>query len=182
LKREFTLKERELRSNALQSIGAIRNNVSNWRQKYTITAPIDGKLIFLSNLSENKFVVAKTPLFAVIPDNQDYIGNMIIPQQGYGKIKVGQKVRVKLDNYPYQEFGQIIGRVAEISLVSSQNFSSESSEKRYFVKVSLPTDLKTTYLRSISYTPEMTGSAEVITDNMRILDRVFNRFRTVLDK
>jgi hypothetical protein len=83
-------------------------------------------------------------------------------------------VRVKLNNYPYEQFGQLIGEVKEISQVPNG--------ENYQVKIQLNNDLITTYHKKIKYTPEMIGSAEIITKDLRLLERVFNTFRKVFDE
>ncbi len=42
-------------------------------------------------------------------------GKALLPVQGSGKVKVGQRVNVRLTNFPDQEFGYLIGRVESIS-------------------------------------------------------------------
>ena len=81
---------------------------------------------------------------------------------------------MKFSNYPYQQFGQLVGSVAEISKVPS--------EEGYFVKVSLENGLTTRYNQQIEYKPEMTGIAEVVTEDLRLIERIFNNFRKVFDR
>ncbi|MDR0505267.1 MAG: hypothetical protein LBH32_00395 [Dysgonamonadaceae bacterium] len=45
---------------------------------------------------------------------------MLLPASGAGKVKIGDKVAIKLENYPYKEFGYIEGKVKSLSLVSQQ--------------------------------------------------------------
>ena len=42
-------------------------------------------------------------------------GEVLIPARGVGKIKVGQTANVKVENYPYDEYGLIKGEVQSIS-------------------------------------------------------------------
>ena len=109
-----------------------------------------------------------------MPSNQAYIGNVKIAPQGYGKIAVGQEVKMKLDNYPYQEYGQLTGTIVSISQISGK--------EGYFVQVKLSDGLTSTYNKTLSYKPDMAGTAEIITEDLRLLERIFNKFRQVLDK
>ena len=106
-------------------------------------------------------------------------GNPVQIVCGAPNIAKGQKVRLKLNNYPYQEFGQLIGEVTNISLIPT---TISETQNAYFITISLPQDLITTYKKEITFTPEMTGTAEIITEDLRLLDRIFNKFRKVLDK
>ena len=176
---QFEQQKRTLNTNITANIKTIKNYINNWQQNYTFTSPIDGKLTYLSNLNQNQFINASSILFAVVPNNQNYIGQITIPTQGFGKVAKGQKVRIKLNNYPYQEFGQLIGEITDISLIPT---AISETQNTYFITISLPQNLTTTYKKEITFTPEMTGTAEIITEDLRLIGRIFNTFRKVLDK
>jgi multidrug resistance efflux pump len=176
---QFQDKKRILITNISANINTIKNYIKNWQQNYTFTSPIDGKLSYLTNLTENQFITTQNPLFAIISNNQNYIGQITIPTQGFGKVSKGQKVRIKLNNYPYQEFGQLIGEITDISLIPA---SINENQNSYFIIISLPQKLTTTYDKVIVFTPEMTGTAEIITEDLRLLERVFYQIRKIFNE
>jgi HlyD family secretion protein len=167
-------KIRNLETNIKSATNSIRNYTQTWQQNYTITSPIEGKLSYLSSITQNQYIAAQEPLFAVTSNNQAYIGNIQIPAQGYGKVAKGQQVKIKLDNYPYQQYGQLVGEI--------ENISQIAGKKGYFVQVKLTKGLISTYNKELTYTPDMMGVAEIITEDLRLLNRIFNKFRKVLDK
>lgn len=170
----FEKQKGELLQGIAMSLANIENAIANWELDFQIKAPIDGTITYLQSLSQNEFVTSGKELFAIVPNNQDYIGQIKIQQAGYGKIEVGQKVRIKLDNFPYQEYGQLDGAVKEISLIPN--------EESYLVKVTLLEGVKSSYNKELTYTPEMAGTAEIITKDLRLMERIFNKFRKILDK
>lgn len=174
LKKSFEDKQRQLETSIETSRKTIKNAIVNWQQSYTLTSPVDGRLTYLSSLSNNQYVSSQEPLFAVIPGGESVEGVISIVDQAFGKVQLHQKVRMKFNNYPSQEFGQLIGEVIEISKIPS--------EKGYFVKVSLTKGLETTYNKKIQYKPEMSGTAEIITEELRLIERIFHSFRNILDK
>jgi hypothetical protein len=89
-----------------------------------------------------------------------------------GKASVGQKVIIKLDDYPYQEFGMLEGKV--------QSLDPSLNVKFYRVMVSLPAGLKSTYKQNFTFKTEMIGSAEIVTADLRLIERVFYGFRKLL--
>lgn len=155
-------------------ISLINNEINNWNVNYQVTAPINGKLIYLQPLSENQYITLGKELFAIVPNNQEYIGYLKIPKQGYGKVLKNQKVRMKFDNFPFYEYGQLNGIVDEVSLITNEN--------TYLVTVKLTNGLMSSYKKEIVFTPEMSGTAEIITEDLRLIDRIFNRFRKIFDK
>lgn len=173
IENNYSKRKIEILKSIETSLLNIENELSAWELNFQINSPIKGKLTYLENLHQNQFVQKGKELFAIIPENQEYIGLVKIPQTGYGKVKLGQKVRIKLDNYPYQEFGQILGRVIDVSLIPN--------EQNYLVKVELVRGLISSYNKRLLYTPEMVGTAEIITEDLRLIDRIFNKFRKIFD-
>lgn len=151
----------------------IQNALDQWKLNYQITGPAGGRLTYLKNLNENEYIPAETPLFAILSDDQEYIGYIDIPKSGSGKLKVGQKVRARIDKYPYQEFGQLNGKITEISPLANEDV--------YRVKFLFTNGMRSSYGKLFEYTPEMSGTADIITENVSILARIFNKFRQALD-
>ncbi len=170
----FEQKRKTLLLEIENQLSTIENSLENWAKSYQIIAPINGSLSYLQTLSKNQHVEPGKELFVVIPSNQLYIAQLKIPKSGYGKVKTGQKVMLKIDNFPAHEYGQLVGKVASVSLIAN--------EENYLVKVELTKGLLTTYNRELNYTPEMSGTAEVITGDLRITDRIFNQFRKIFDR
>lgn len=170
LKEQEDLK-RSLTIDIASAIKSLSTFYGEWQMNYLLISPIEGKLAYLSNLSENEFVQAEQPLFAIIPDDDHILGLVHIDQQGYGMIQPGQKVRIKLNNFPYQEYGQLLGFVKEVSKIAG--------DSGYLLKVHFPQGLLTTYNKEVTYKPGMTGSAEVVTKDLRLLERLFYSFRSL---
>ncbi|MFT4523553.1 MAG: multidrug resistance efflux pump [Bacteroidia bacterium] len=147
-------------------IETVRSYLFGWRQKYTLMAPVDGKISFLSHLSPGMHVKFGDELFAVIqPDNQ-YIALGYVPAIGAGKVKVGQKVGVLLDNFPYHEYGVVLGEVKYLADIPTEN--------TYRVEISLPHGLLSTHGDTLRSTPEMLGNIEIVTEDKRVLQRIMH--------
>jgi len=85
---------------------------------------------------------------------------------------VGQQVNIRLANYPDREFGVLKGEVKNISLVPDK-------DGNIMMDVALPQNLRTNYKKEIPFQQEMKGSAEIITEDLRLLERILYQFRTV---
>jgi multidrug efflux pump subunit AcrA (membrane-fusion protein) len=162
-------KKRLSYDNIERSLYNIENKLRNWKQNYLITAPSDGKLVFLKNLTENQFLKPSDTLFAVIPLQTEYIASVDIPVKGMGKASLGQKVIIKLDDYPYQEFGMLEGKVV--------NMTPSINVRSYRVQVSLTNGLKSTYNQQFTVNSEMAGTAEIVTADLRLIERAFYGLR-----
>ena len=179
---EYTFNERTrtLKERIQASLNSIDNFISSWRQNYMLTAPFSGKLSYLSNLTEKQFINAGAELFVVVPENNQYVGYIKISSHGFGKVKTGQRVHIKLDSYPYHEFGRLLGTVAAITPIANSNL--QNSQLVYLVKISLTNGLQSTFNEELDFSPEMGGTAEIVTDDLRLMQRVFNQFRKILDR
>jgi HlyD family secretion protein len=83
-------------------------------------------------------------------------------------------VNIKLSGFPYLEYGMIRGYVKSKSLVASGD--------AYIIEVSLPQGLTTLYDRQLDFSQNMQGRAEIITDKLRLLQRIINPFRYIITK
>jgi len=110
-------------------------------------------------------------LFTIVPDdNRNFMANIKAPIQNSGKIKKGQSVQINLYNYPEAEYGKLEGTVASMSAIPNE-------DGFYLVRVNLAPSLITSYNIEIPFINEMTGTAEIITQDLRLLERFFHQIR-----
>lgn len=160
----------EERDNFLQVLNTLQSAVDAWKTKYVVTAPVTGRVYFLGTLQENQSIALNQELFYVAPPRNDYFGELFIPQRNAGKVRVGQDVLVKFAGFPYQEYGAVRGRIASIANMPLR-------DSVFLAKVLLPTGLKTTYGKSLTYKMGMSASAEIITDDSSLLEKLFFQLR-----
>jgi hypothetical protein len=172
-------KERELAINLFNTYYELQDNIKQWEHKYVFVSPINGQIDFLSFLKTDDYVQTGQELFKIIPDEIEMIGQVLLPEQGSGKVIDGQDVIIKLDNYPYTQFGSIKGNVKNISLATNQQALSNAQNKvnSYLVVVTLPNGLSTNYGTTLNFHFEAKGTAEIITDNRRLIERLFDNLR-----
>lgn len=98
---EKEIKERELIISMFNNYHDLIDNIRKWEHTYVFIAPIKGKIDFLNFIRNNDFVESGQELFKIIPNKTEMIGQVNLPEHGAGKLKIGQDVVIKLDNYPY---------------------------------------------------------------------------------
>lgn len=112
-------------------------------------------------------------MFSIVPQqSKAFIAKVIAPAQNAGKLKVGQEVNIRLANYPDTEFGVLKGKVQNMSLVPDK-------EGNLILDVILSKGLKTSYHKEIVFQQEMSGTADIITEDLRLLERLFYQFRSL---
>ena len=170
-------KERELKVELLSTHQNLIANMAAWEQKYVFKAPFDGKVEFLKFISDGQFVQAGEAVFGVIPKENHIYGQVLLPANGAGKVKENSKVVIKLENYPYMEYGYIEGYVSSISLVTQTQKTGEKTIETYLINVELPNGLTTNYEETLDFKYELGGTADIIVKDRRLIERLFDNLR-----
>jgi multidrug resistance efflux pump len=177
LKVEQQEKERQLQMELLTSFHDLNDNFKSWEQKYVFKAPFPGQVEFLKFLSENQFVHSGEEVFGIIPKESNIFGQVLLPSGGAGKVKIGSRVTIKLDNYPYMEYGSVEGRVNSISLLSQPRKSEQQTIETYLLVVELPKGLLTNYGERLEFRHEIGGTADIIVKERRLIERLFDNLK-----
>lgn len=158
----------------LQLFEQLRKSLKQWEQNYLLISNTDGIASFQQFFGENQFIKAGDAILSILPKNREkLVGRMSVPATNSGKIASGEKVLIKLDNYRYQEYGIVEGKVQNISL-------SPDKEGNYYVDVLLPKGLKTSYNKNLVFDKELKGNAEIVTQDLRLIERFFYQMRKLL--
>jgi multidrug resistance efflux pump len=138
--------------------------------KNFMTAPIQGTVLFY-HFWADQFVTKGDELLTIVPTSNNIIGNFKAPANLVSKIKIGQPVRISFDQYPNHEFGTVTGRVSSVSSIPKNN--------EFHVIISIPDGLLTNYKKTLKYTPELQGYAEIITEDTSVLGKLFYRLKEI---
>lgn len=173
-------KELQLDLEFLTSYNNLKDKITQWEKQYLITSPIGGRAQFLKFWNDNQFIQAGEPLFSIVPKEHDAVGKVMLPVSGAGKVKVGQRVIVKMVDYPYMEYGHIEAKVKNISLVSSPfELGNGSKVDSYLVTLIFPSGLTTNYGSKLDFKFEAKGSAEIVTKERRLIERFFDNLKYI---
>lgn len=143
-----------------------------WELNYLVKSPIEGEVTFSKFWSKNQNVAKGEIVFTVIPEHETkLLGKVQLKRIGSGKVKAGQRVNIKFDNYPYMEYGIVEGRVNRISKVPTND--------NYALEVDLPKGLVSSYGINFEFNNEIQGTAEIVTEDLRLLQRIFNPIKSL---
>ena len=171
-------KEKQLKLDLIAAFNDLDANIKAWEEKYIFVSPIDGKVQYLGFWQQNEYVPQGQETFTIIPNNSLTIGKVMLPSSGAGKVQKGQKVIIKLDNYPYLEYGYITGTVKSISLTpNSRKDASQNTVDRYLVNVEIPQKSYTELGSSINLKFESKGTADIVTKERRLIQRLFDNLK-----
>jgi hypothetical protein len=150
------------------------NEISEWEENFLLKSPIEGRLSYNDVWGKFQNVKSGEAIFTVAPyERQDLIGKCDIPIRNSGKIREDQKVFLKLENFPYREWGTVEASVGSISQVprTGENLG-------YVVYLNID-DLTTSYGKKLEFNQELIGTAEILLEEVTVLERLFYQFRNL---
>lgn len=159
------------------SFNDLWDNIKSWEQKYVFKAPMDGRVEFLKFLTNNQFIQAGEEIFSIVPEKNTILGQMLLPATGAGKVETASPVIIKLDNYPYMEYGSVEGQVSSISLVTKEEQIANTNIETYLIAIELPKGLTTNYGKKLDFKYEIKGTAEIIVNDRRLIERLFDNLK-----
>ena len=166
--------EKNVENELFQNLDKLKVSIGVWETKFLLKSSRDGRVTFLRDLKKNDYLLEKQFVVSIVPArNLIPIAKLRTNITNSGKIEIGQRVHIRLENYPYIEYGIIIGTISNISLVPDE-------ENFYFIDVALPNKLTTTYNKQLDFKYEMFGQAEIITNDQRLIERVLNQLKNLV--
>lgn len=164
--------EQQLQLTYQNARNELKNQMEQWELQYMVKPPIDGRLSYFNDLNEGDFVITGERILTIIPLKQERLQAVgTFPSENAGKVRKGDKVVLKLDAYPYHEYGTVRGAVKRISEVPVEN--------AYSIVIDLPEKLTTNYDNKIVFKQRLTATADIVTKDQSLLQRIFHQFENL---
>jgi multidrug efflux pump subunit AcrA (membrane-fusion protein) len=158
-----------------ESFMNLNASIRIWENTYMLVSPVAGTVSFTRFWNANQSVVKDEPVITVVPlETGSFLGRISLKMQRSGKVRPGQKVNIKLSGFPYLEYGMVRGVIKSKSLVPAAD--------AYIIEIDLPDGLTTLYGMKLEFTQNMQGTAEIITEDIRLLQKIVNPFRYMISR
>ena len=131
----------------------------------------EGYITNLQVLSKEE-VVSAGEMIAYIVNKDNLIFECYVTDAQITDVKMGQKVQVKINAYPYNDYGMFLGEITDIADISVQN---ETLGNVYIVQVTIEEKQDT------PFTLGMSGTAEIVTGQRRILEYFLEPIKRGID-
>jgi len=132
-----------------------------------IVMPVDGQILKMNTLHGGQFIKKSEEIATVHPDSSDLIVEAFIRNKEISSVKEGQQVQIKVDAYPFQQFGTLQGEVESI-------LPAVSAEGQLKVSIKLLTDHFKAANKKMRIFAGLTVAAEIETGEQRLISMVFN--------
>lgn len=163
--------ERSLKKKILNLL----SQISLWENLFVIKSPIEGYVSFNRFYASGLHTVAGEKIINIIPiDSTLVFARAETSLKNTGKLKIGQQVNIKLENYPFSEYGSLKG--------SLTNISKMPENKIYYLNIKLDKEIKTTREKKIQLSQGMSGKAEIITNDKRLIERIADPIISLLNR
>ena len=167
---EITRTTNDIQQNFITALLNAKTAITEWKNRYMIIASETGKVQMASYYQTNSWIKSGQELFYIIPTQPGYFAEVLAPQQDFGKISKGQEVHIALNSYQRNEFGVLDGIITNIPAVPYRDTA-------FLIKVELPNGLITNYKKPILFSNNLSGIAEIITENASLADRLLYQWR-----
>lgn len=141
-----------------------------------LKAPVDGVVFSLENIKPGEVIDAGKVVAEIAPNNVPLVLSAVLPNREAGFVKLGMPVQIKLDAYPYQDYGIVSGTVTKLS---EDTKSDEKLGQVYNVEVQLQENHVTEKHQPVYFKAGQTASADIITRRQRIIDVVLEPIRKI---
>ena len=160
------------------------------RREFVVPAPETGTVTAVQAERGGRPEV-RVPLLSIVPAGSKLEAHMFCPSRAIGFLRVGQRVLLRYQPYPYQKFGHHEGIVAGISrsAVSPGELPARlagltslvgAGEPVYRVKVSLMSQTVTAYGQPMPLHPGMLLEADVLLERRRLIEWMFEPLHTLV--
>lgn len=115
----------------------------------------------------------------ILIERKDEPARLLLPRHNIGRIKAGQKINLKFEEYPYMDYGFVQITLEELQLKPCE---ASGPNYAYQMEVTLPATLITTTGNQIHLFPGLSGTAEIITEDLTVFDRLLNPIKAVVKR
>ncbi len=158
----------------LQAVEQLEQQILSWEKQYLFYAPIEGQVSFFNYWHDSEYINSGEEVMVIVRDPGQLFGKVELPMAGSGKVEKGQRVIIRFDNYPHNEFGEVEGLVGNTSLIPKDN--------NYLIRVILPNGLTTSYQNELPFRQSMKGQARILTKEQRLLQKILSKLTESMDK
>lgn len=141
-------------------------------QGYTLTAPVSGRVTALI-ARVGQAAASDRPMMTIVPRDATPGVELQVPTSAAGFLAPGQEVRLAIDAFPYQRFGTVVGRIAQISSAAIARQGPNGPVPVYLVNVDLDESSVRVFGRRQSLLPGMTLKARIVTEKRTLLEWLF---------
>ncbi len=163
---QLAIKITDIQAKINETTTLLKQAQAQLKQQF-LRSPVAGTVSSLNVHNIGEVAQTGQTIAEIASSKSPLILSALLPSGEAGFVKVGMPVQVKLDAFPYQEYGVIPGKVTFISADSKKD---EQLGTVYRVEISLDLTYVTHEQQKISFKAGQTANAEIVLRQRRIAD------------
>jgi HlyD family secretion protein len=144
----------------------------------TMKSPVDGTVTVIKTLGSGQVVGKGQPLLTIVPSSCPLVVEAKLPNKDIGFVRKGQKVRLKLAAFPYQDYGILEGTVSEIEKHAQED---QKLGSYYKVIITPKQDWVVAGKKKIHFTSGAALTAEIVVRRKSVLNVLLEPIRKAAD-
>ncbi|MEL6522933.1 MAG: HlyD family efflux transporter periplasmic adaptor subunit, partial [Pseudomonadota bacterium] len=174
-RRESALRQLEIEERITQvnlSIQELKVRI----ERATIVAATEGKVMVVTVVSQNEVIAPNELIAEIVPTDSALRAEIEISADRVGSLEPGMEARLKVLSYDFTRYGEIVGRIKDISPTS---FPNQSGQTVYLVDVEIPGEGLPSGRKVRS---GMTVTADILSEQKMILAYLLKPLRALSDR
>jgi len=142
-------------------------------QAFVVSAPVAGQVTALT-ARVGQTVSPQATIMTIVPKGSSLIAELEIPSAAIGFLAVGQEVRLSVDAFPYQRFGTVKARIANVARSAiGRTDAKGATVPVYLVTTSIPDPAVMAFGRRQPLLPGMGLRARIVTQKQTLIEWLF---------
>jgi membrane fusion protein len=159
---------------------------SELSRQTNVVAPCDGTATAVL-VDPGQFAAPDKALVTIVPSNSILGAELYAPSRAMGFVKIGDRVLVRYQAFPYQKFGSYTGEVESISRTALSNKDigdgfreqSDATETFYLIRVRLESQAVHAYGSPVQLQSGMRLDADIFQETRRLYEWVLEPLYTI---
>lgn len=173
LRDKYKRKVNQYISDLEESIQLLKSTILIWEEKFLIKSSVSGNVFFSEFRHENQITKVDEEVATVIPQSPiSLVAKAVIPISEFERIVIGQKVTVKVTNFPNMHYGILKGTISSLSQIAG--------DKEFSANILLSDGIVLTYKENISFIHQLDATAEINIKDRRLISNFLNPLKNVL--
>ena len=162
-----SIKEAQETRSKINLLQEERKKASSILDTTKIVAPVSGMVQQLAVNTVGGVLTPAQPVMVIVPEDAPLEAEVTFLNKDIGFIEIGQPTHIKIESFPYTKYGMIDG---EVSFISGDAIEDEKKGLVYKGRIKLHNSIMHTNNRDIQLVPGMRLTAEVKTDEKRLIE------------
>ncbi len=150
----------------------LKASIENWKNSHIPEAPAGGKVQMPQQRRKGQVIAAGEVILRIVPKTGE--GEVPhcrawIPANAIAKVAPGLEARIRLEAYPWQQYGELEARLT--------NVAEAAENGAYPALLDLTQGLTTTQGMALKFHHEMTGTVRITTEKRNLLKRLFAKLK-----